>query len=278
MNEIMKKILEQTNEIHMPILIDEKETAEYRLQQKPVLKSKLICDMESLSNIKAITEFAKIELTKERCVFGEHSLKFTCPTNRKNWDKDAWAGAAPGRIYAIPKAFIEIDNENWQDYNRLSFYVYPDCKGIKNLTLRVQLHNDGEHKVPDIHEREGGHNFSMKPNCFNHIVVEIPYVSRDKVIGVSFDYDMLGHEPDAVDHATFYIDKLELQEVKCDVYEGWKPADDVIAFSHSGYQPGALKIAIANGLNVETFKIVETKTGRVVLTKAIKTLGSKVGD
>lgn len=275
MNEKLKQILAATNDVHLPIQIDENETAEKRLLQKEVLESRVLADMESLDNIITITPWVKTELTKERFVDGEHSLKFTSPTNLKNWDTER--GHGQGRIYDIPSAYVKIDNEDWSEWNRLSVWVYSDCPGMKSQCFRIQLHNDGDHKVPDRFDREGGHNYNLKPNCWNHIVLEIPYVARDKVIGVSFDYDMVGHEPDAVDHITWYIDKLELQKVKCDVYEGWIPAGDRISYSNSGYQSGSSKAAIASGIEAKSFKLIELDTARVVLEKEIVELEGKVG-
>lgn len=276
MDDKLKYILDLTNDVHIPIPIDENETAEKRLLEKEILKSRIVDDMESLDNFIPITDWIKLELTKERFICGKQCLKITSPTNLKTWDTKR--GHGRGRIYDIPSAYRKIDNEDWTDYNRLSVWVYPDCAGMKSLSFRIQLHNDGEHKVPDKYDREGGHNYNLKPDCWNHIVLEMPYLARDKVVGVSFDYDMVGHEPDAVDHITWYVDKLELQKLNCDVYEGWTPANDRISFCHSGYQTGSEKIAIASDINANTFKLIELDTGKVVLEKKIINLKTKIGN
>lgn len=275
MDRKLEKLLEMTHDVHLPIPIDENETAEKRLLEKPVIESRLIDDMETLDHFEKITPWIQLEVSSDRFVSGSHSIKMTCPTNLDSWDTER--GHGPGRIYDIPSAYRRIDNEDWTDWNRLSFWVYPDCKGMKSLSFRVQIHNDGEHKVPDIYDREGGHNINLKPDCWNHIVYEFPYLARDKVVGVSFDYDMVGHEPEAVDHCVWYLDKLELQKVKCDVYEGWIPAEDRISYCHSGYQTGSKKVAIASGIDAKTFKLIELETGRVVLEKEIATIEGKIG-
>lgn len=273
-NDFIKQ-LSQSDNIHIPLPIDENECAETRLAKKTVLKSRLIDNMENLDYIDAITENIKLEITSERFVSGGCCLKMSCPTNLDGWDTERGHGV--GRIYDIPSAYRRIDNEDWTEFNRISFWIYPECKGIKSPSFRVQIHNDGEHKVPDVHMREGGHNMNLKHDCWNFIVLEIPYLARDKVIGVSFDYDMVGHEPDAVNHCSWYIDKLMLEQVECDVYEGWVPANDRIVYSHSGYQTGAMKTAIAADINADSFKVIETKTGKVVLEKPIVTVSGMVG-
>ncbi len=291
MNEKIRRMLDQTNDIHLPIPLDEAEMAENRMVQKPVLENRLLDDMSSLENWCVIQNSAlpalekasrgegrtdnlpnaAIELSSERAVTGQYSLKFTHPTNLPKF------GDNPGRIYACPSAFRRFDREDWRAWNRLSAWVYPVAPGMKSITLRMQLHNDGEKKVPDRYERDGAHNMSLKGNCWNHVILEMPYLDRECVTGVSFDYDMVGHEPEAVDHVTWYIDKLELQKVKCDVFEGWIPADDRISFSGSGYQTGSVKLAVASEIQSGHFKVIETATGRIVLQKEIDTVQTKVG-
>ncbi len=294
MDKKLTAMLDQSKDIHIPIPIDESETAESRLVQKEVLKSRLIDDMESLEHWVLIDTCSiskpepladpndmsdripipgtTMELSDERCVMGSHSLKFTHPTNLEHF-----VPCRKGRIYAQPSVKRVIDREDWRDYNRLSAWIYPIAPGMKSITLRIQLHNDGVRKMPEEWERDGAHNMALKGNEWNHVVLEFPYLDRDCVTGVSFDYDMCGHEPDAADHVTWYIDQLELQEVKCDVYEGWIPADDRISYSHKGYQPGAEKIAIASAVDAKQFRLIETASGKVVLKKDILSLETKVG-
>lgn len=295
MNQSLKAMIDASRDIHIPIPIDESETAEARLLKKPVLKNRLLDDMESLDHWQLITSYSisvpepladpndlsdreeitpapTMELSSERCVCGSHSLKFTHPTNL-----DHQIECRKGRIYAQPSVKRVFDREDWSEFNRLSVWIYPIAPGMKSITLRMQLHNDGVRKMPEKWERDGAHNMSLKANQWNHAVLEMPYLDRDCVTGVSFDYDMVGHENDAVDHVTWFIDKLELQTVKCDVYEGWIPADDRISYSHKGYQPGSDKLAIASGIDADTFKLIETKTGKVILEKEILTVDAKIG-
>ena len=279
---MMKKdrheMLLQSQNVHIPLPIDETETAEYRLLRKPVLENRLLDGMESLEHWTAVTPHAKIELASDHSVCGKHSLKFTHPTNLEGWGNKSSHMYNPGRIYAVPAARRNFDGEDWTAWNRLSAWVYPMAPGMKSVTLRMQLFNDGVRKVPDEYLRDGAHNMSLKNGCWNHVVLEFPYLDRDCVTGVAFEYDMVGHEPEAVDHVTWYIDQLELQKVDCDVYEGWVPAQDRISFSGSGYQPGSPKTAIASGIDSDRFRLIETATGKVVLEKAIDIVETNAGN
>ena len=272
MNKQLLEDLFESDFIKKPMPLHEERSREVRCAEKPILASRLLDSMESLDNWTTVTEYAHIEISKDRCIDGESSLKMTAPCKLDDWPTNK------GRIYTVPKAMRIFDRENWEDYNQLSVWIYPDMPGYRNVCFRVQLHNDGEHKVPDAFDRDGGHNVNLKNHEWNHVTVEIPYVYRDEVIGVSFDYDMVGNEPCASGTACWYIDKLELQKVEADVYEGWDVGKNRIAFSHSGYQPGTEKTAIASTLTASEFSVIDTDTKETVLTKPIETVKTMTGE
>ena len=259
-------LLEQTHDIHSPIPVDAAASADERLKNKPVLACRLLDDMTSLASWRGVTDYIQLELTSSHPLDGTSSIKATCPTNLPDWLPER----ARGRIYAEPSAMRVFDREDWTEWSRLSVWIRPHVPGMKSIVLRVQLYNDGEHKVPDIHMREGAHNVSLENDRWNHVTVEIPHLHRDCVTGVAIEYDMCGHEPDAADTLVFEAARLELQRVDCDVQEGWVPGPDRIAFSGSGYQTGQHKSAIAAGLSDSHFRVVDAATGDVVLERPIQ--------
>ena len=93
-------------------------------------------------------------------------MKFTHPTNL-----DHFIECRKGRIYAQPSVKCVVDREDWSEYNRLSAWIYPIAPGMKSITLRMQLHNDGVRKMPEKWERDGAHNMSLKGNQWNHVVL-----------------------------------------------------------------------------------------------------------
>jgi hypothetical protein len=109
------------------------------------------------------------------------------------------------------------------------------------------------------------------------VVWEIANLSRDKVTGVDFSYRMQGVEPGGPATASFDIDKLELQKVEADHYEGWDVAAGMISYSHSGYQPGAPKTAIASDLKAKSFELIDVKTNIPVLSKNVSVVTSEIG-
>jgi len=267
MKERLQQLIDLSHDAHRMMPIDERETTDFRLRQKPVIETRLLDDMQSLDNWKTLTPYASIELSDEHVLDGKTSLKFTAKSNLPAW----LPGRGLGRIYAEPGAMCVIDHENWEEWNRLSLWVWPHVPGMKSLCVRVQLYNEGEHPVPDKYYREGAHNVNLKADEWNHITVEIPHVHRDNVVGVALEYDMCGHEFDTVDTCEWYLARLELQKVEADVVEGWIPGPGRIAFSGSGYLPHETKQAVAaDTLKADTFRVLEMETGREVLRKAVE--------
>ncbi len=245
---------------------DEKETTDWRLEKKPVLETRMLDECESLDGWKAVSPYAQVTLSDAESFDGAHSVLFRAPTNLPDW----LPGRARGRIYFEPKAMRVLDHEDLRAYNRLSVWIKPDVPGMRSIVARLQLHNQGTHPVPDRFEREGHHNVSLKNGEWNHVTCEIEQLDRDDAVGIAIEYDMCGHEFDAADEIKWYIDRLELQKVKCDMYAGWTPGEGRIAFSGSGYRPGEKKQAVmAKDSAADTFRLIETETGAVVLEKAV---------
>jgi hypothetical protein len=227
----------------MPIPNNYADSILTRWLNKPVLESKMLDDAESLDTWKVVNvDQAKgdITLTGERKVSGANSLRLRCATVGEK--------PAPGRYYGTSTARRTVDGEDWAAWNRLSAWVYADLPGFRVVSMIVTFHNEGKERVPDSYNKMGVNYVILKNHEWNHVVWEIANLTRDKVTGVDFSYRMQGHEPGASDAVTLYIDKLELQKVNADHYEGWDVAPGQISFSHSGYQTGSPKTAIASDL------------------------------
>ena len=267
MREWFKQDLKESKNIHRPLRIHEEEMRETRCLRKRVVSSILLDDLTSLDHWETEGPYARMELSKEHTRQCVNSLKFTSVTKLDHWPN------AFGRIYTVPKVIRKVNHENWEHINRISFWVYADMPGFRSISFRMQFRNGGDHPVPDRYDREGHHNVNMTNGKWQYVSVEIPYVHRDDVLGLSFEYDMVGGEPGATETACWYITDIMLETLApedLDVYEGWQPGEHRIAFSGSGYQAGSMKTAVVNEPEAKSFKLVETASGRTVLEKEIE--------
>jgi hypothetical protein len=250
-------------------------TARYRWLNKPVLESRLLDNMEDLATWKIENRGegrGEIALTAERARDGTHSLRLRSRT----------MGEKPGSVLGRPPgtagAVRVVNGEDWNHWNRLSFWVYPDLPGFHTVSLLVLLTNY------DIPPDPNGWNWPnrgdfvlLKNQEWNHVVSEFTHVARDKIVGVELQYRLQGNEPGATNVVTFDFDRLELQRVEPDYFEGWSVWPGRVSYSHTGYQTGAPKTAIAGEFQAREFEIIRQETGQAVMRKPVETVKSPIG-
>ena len=258
------------SDVRMPMPVDYKNAADSRWLNKPVLDSRLLDDMENPATWSYYGP-GKMEFTTERCKDGKQSVRLISPTfiNSPNVSKGHVLGEA-----LLRRNFA---GEDWSRYNRLSFWVYPTLPGFNTISMVAMFFNDGKEKLPDLPTRGAYNHIILKPNQWNHVVWEIPYLTRDKVTAVEFHYRLQGNEPGAATTVCYDFDQLELQKVDADHYEGWNVAPGRIALSHTGYRPGSSKTAVAGDLSATNFKVLEAGSGKTVLEAPILAEKTRLG-
>ncbi len=249
----------------IPLKADFMKTTTYRWLQKAVLESRVLDSMEDLSTWKLenLQATGVIGLASRPVFEGSFSLKLECPTTGEKILGDRYFGFA--RVHRV------IDREDWSQWNRVSFWVYPDMPGHHNISLLTVLHNDGKQKVPDRYGKMGMNYVLVRNREWNHVVWEIANLPRETVTSFELQYRMQGNEPGAAEKAVFYFDKLALEKVDADQYEGWNVAHGRIAYSHVGYLPGLRKTALGSNLDAATFELIDVGTGQVVFSGNVRT-------
>lgn len=254
----------------MPMPIPFEDTIRHRWLGKPVAESRLLDDMEDLAGW-THHGFGEMTLTSDRSKDGSTCLRLTSPT------KAGKPGSTLGRPFGAAVAKRNFDGEDWSDCNRLSFWVYPTLPGFRVISLCVVLYNDGSEKVPGPYGRNGRNFVLLEPDRWNHVVWEIAHLGRDQVTGVEFSYRLQGNEPGATTTVTYDIDRLALEKVEPDHFEGWDVAAGRIAYCHIGYPLHGSKTALATHLEADAFRLVEASSDKDVLTRPIKMTTSEIG-
>jgi hypothetical protein len=260
--------LSQQTAPRMPMTARYEDGAEFRWLNKPVLDSRVLDSMEDLSNW-SFAGAGDMALTDVRAKDGQHSLRVRSTTNIAQAGGDAeWADLVATR---------KFPGEDWSRYNRISLWVYPDIVGAPAISCSLTLHNDGAHKLPDQYNEGRHESIILRNQQWNHVVWEIAPLDRDRVTALDFAYMMPKKLPDPGDQTILDIDQLELQTVDADHVEGWDVTSGRIAFSHSGYNTGSSKSAIASDLAAREFEVIEQQTGQVVLSKPVESISSPLG-
>ena len=275
-----------------PMKIKVENSAAFRWQNKKVYESRLLDDMETPGpwtpfTIGAISVVdarvtAKIVESKQMVTrmsysfdqthSGKRSLLMRLPTKMEG------PGPKSGRGWGIAGLSRKFENEDLSKFNRISFWIYPDCPGYYQDWLEMRLFNEGNEKLPALFAQEGENTVLLQNKVWNHIVWEIGNVSRDKISKFEISSWLAGNEPEATDTLSYYFDDLELQKVEPEYIEGWDVWPGRISFSHTGYQTGATKSAVANNLKADEFSLIDQKSGETVLNKPIQNVTTHLGN
>ncbi|GAB6870483.1 glycoside hydrolase family 9 protein [Bacteroides rodentium JCM 16496] len=271
-DEKLKADIISTGYVHSPLPIDETKAFETFGLKKKVLETVMLCDMEDFSKW-SHKGVGTIGLTDERCKQGKHSLRLEAPAHP---EKILGWGLGRGTCMAS----FDVGGANWEGYNRLHFYVYPSCEGARSIYLNLYVENDGEIKVPDRYGREGYHEINLKNGQWNECFVEMTGLARDKVTKLSFAIEVFGQESTMGDVLRFDVDDVKLQTVdNPETVRGWKPAQNRILFSTTGYTPDGEKGAIVNVANHDgTFRLKDARTQAVVFTGQVRKEKSRLGE
>jgi hypothetical protein len=270
-DEKLREDIRTTGYVHSPLPLDYSKAYETYGITKKVLVSDMLCDMESMDrwSHKGIGSIAQ---TDERSQNGQHSLRLTAPSRP---DKLPDWGLGLGTCMAT----LDAGGANWEKYNRIRFYVYPDCEGARSIYLNLYVENEGKIKIPDKYGREGYHEINLVNRQWNECFVEMTELARDKVTKLSFAIEVFGKERTMGDSLQFDVDGIELQAVENpEVVSGWAPAENRIIYSTTGYRPGSKKSAIVRtGKHDGTFSLLDYKSNRPVYTGEVKSVKSPIG-
>jgi hypothetical protein len=225
-------------------------------EQKPVLARRMLDDAENPATW-THQDFGTMTFSTERARDGRQSVRLHSKTKGDQPTKD-------NRPWGYCSAVRVVDGEDWSQWNRLALWIYPDLPGHNTVSIYIVVNNDGGKK-------RSRDNIILRNHEWNHIVSEFEFLPRHRITSVEIKSRLSGNEPGTSDTFTYFIDRLELQRVAPDHYQGWDCAPGKIAFSHSGYAIGSPKSAVASDLTAVEFKVVDAATQQAVLTKTITT-------
>ena len=274
-----------------PMKIDTMNSANYRWLNQKVYESKLLDDMETagpwipftigaigvvdarvtariIESKKMVTRMSYSTLTAHT---GKKSLLMKLPTRMEG------PGPKSGRGWGRAGIIRSFDQEDLSQYNRISFWIYPDCPGYYQDWLEMRFFNEGKEKLPALFGQEGENTVLLRNKEWNHVLWDISNVARDKISKLEISSWMISNEPEATDTLAYYFDDVALEKTDPEYVEGWKVWPGRISFSHTGYQSGAPKSAISSNLNAGEFRLVDHQSGNTVLEKPIQTVTSHVG-
>lgn len=262
-----------------PLTVPEENSLMSKWEKKPVLETRLIDDMEHDTGWE-VTGIGEMNYTNDRAKDGKRSLRFRTslrdtafyrlPKNRTEWN--SFNGTQGGTSSLQMKIDTPLD---WSEYNRLSFWVYVHPASMPTYCLFLQIENEGtvynatsprkDHFIQDL-----------KPGMWNHVLFELSHLKRNKVTLFKINQMLTGHNPEEEGIVTYDFDQIELQRVVTDQYEGWNVSPEKFVFSHIGYRPGDIKIAMVGNNTNKNFQLIDQKD-KVVFSGDVRIVENKNG-
>jgi glycosyl hydrolase family 9/cellulase-like Ig domain-containing protein len=247
-------------------------SAEFGWLQKPVHSSRTLDDLTRPGSWR-LTGTATLTFPTEPRLGGMRVLRVDMQMFRD-------APAPTSNRLSTANLRRAFDGDDWRPYNRLSMWIRPELSGFPMLPLQIVLHNDGAEKVPDRYGREGIHYVTLANDAWQQVVWEIEPLARDRVTAIEIGYFVNKMLAAAGDRVAFEIGRIELQRVDPDHHTGWSVAPGKISFSHTGYQMGATKTALASDLAATEFSLLrvnDNALGEIVLRKPVRSVQTRLG-
>lgn len=236
--------IEDTGYLHRPLPLWQENSLEQMGLKKAVLEQRVLCDMQTAEGWQNVGAGC-LAHNGRKTPGGHTSMRMLVPTRGTGWPEENPEGDYTP--FMRQAAMFAVDNEDWTSYNRLHFWIYPDCEGAHVVSLEMVYTNDGEEKVPDTYFREGRHEVNLVNRKWNECFLEIPELPRDRMTSIGFERAVFGRDNTMGEMWRFDLGEITLQQVENpEVAHGWKPGTNCIAHSMSGYDAKGPKTAVAH--------------------------------
>ncbi len=237
---------------------------------KEVKDSLLIDDMEGKVHWKKGNDISTLTYTTDRSVDGKQSLRYHTslrdtthimqPENRSPWGSfggQQGGGASFGITFDEP--------QDWSAYNRVSIWVYIHPSANPNHHFFLEVINEGT-DYNTVTPRRDTVVQDLEAGKWHNVVWEITNMERDKVKHFNIFQTLIGYD-DVIgeEYVTYDFDRLQVQRVDADNYEGWAVPEAQFAFSHIGYRPQDVKQALTAAGSEANFQLLDVNN-RVVYT------------
>jgi len=245
-NDDLRSQIENTGILHKALPLDFGNSLERLGLSKTVTKRRTLCDMKSAQGWKSEGP-GTLSHTGRLTLAGSTSMRMEAPTSWHTWPEDNPEGDYTPFFHQC--AIYDTGGQDWRDFNRIRFFIYPDCDGVYAVNIALHYRNDGEIKIPDQYGREGRHEVNLINRQWNECFLEFPELPRDKITMLSFGRAVYGREMIMGDTWRFDFGEIILESVDDpELARGWQPNAGKIAYSMSGYEARGKKTAIMRAL------------------------------
>lgn len=268
--------------VHRPLSLDVSKSYEASGWRKKVLDSIAWTGLGIGLDNWSHQGLGTLSFSSERTVSGKKSIRLSCPT----YTGKRAVGPADDPDYATygnMGAVCRLGGKNLENYNRLVFYIYPDCDGARVVNMNLTFVNGDTKPKAGYNTPSGSHLINLINKQWNRCFLEIDEYQRNQVVEIGFSTSLKGKDRTTGDSIIYYIDGLQLQSVeRPDKVSGWMPSEGKIVYSTTGYFLEGPKTAILamgdrkNG-RCSTFRLLDAITGKEVFAGESREVKTTLG-
>ena len=236
-----------------------------RWLRKPVSDSLLIDDFEGERYVWYSKGIGQIRTSSEHAFDGKRSMRYTTQMRDSLHltdvgNRTAW-GSFGGEQGGENSFGIRFEKpQDWSAYNRISVWVYIKPSRNKNHHFFLYIENEGTDYSYPLQPRHDHCVQNLVEGQWQQVVWEFDYLDRSRICEFRIFQTLVGYEPGGDNEVTFYFDRLQLQQVSPDHYDGWQPDAGTFAFSHIGYRSADAKRVISTPkIGFESFTLTDEK-------------------
>jgi len=275
----LEKEIIRTGLIHSPLPLDVSKSYEANGLKKKVLQSEPLTKENNLTGW-SHNGLGYMDYSKEKTVSGKGSIKLSYPTST---GKRAQGPPSDPDYATYGGASIRYDvkGANWEKFNRIVFYIYPDCEGTRVVNMNLSINNDSKTDKPGYNRQSGGHLINLVNKQWNRCFLDIDEYQRDNIIRIGFSAGGKGKDRTTGDSLTYHIDQIELQTIEDpEIVSGWQPGYNRLVYSTTGYMLNDRKTAILNmpeSKHNGQFQLLNAQTGQAIYNGKIKEEKTTIG-
>lgn len=272
-SKIFEQELQESLYIHKALPLHREKSLEAEAASKTVTRSKNLWngEEENYTPVAQKEGNIRIESTPEGRV-----ICLQADLTSEHWP-DGASSDGDYTNYGTAAFSFRIPEEDWMDYNRLHFQVFPRVETARVLHLNVSVINEGEIPIPDSYFREGTSVFNLKNGEWNDCTWEFPSMGRDKITELSFFVYLSGQAADWKDRLVYDLKDICLEHVEQPGKEkGWECRKDSISLSTAGYFVEGKKEAVAH-IAADCFQVCDAQNGAIVYDGVVQKVENERG-